>query len=69
MRLHCERNVLDHKRFVLVCTARFWNHQNDREIWASLGKVTSTYCTQKLKDVYGPPDYTNMWHKNPSRFV
>ena len=38
MRCHCERNVVESirkgwssSRWVFVCTARFWNHQNDKK--------------------------------------
>ena len=46
MRLHCERNVVESIRkgwsssmYIWVCTARLWNHQNDKKFGPVLVKL------------------------------
>ena len=57
MRLHCERNVEESIRkcwlssiLVLVCTARFWNHQNDKKFGPVLVKLQALYTERCIWD-------------------
>ena len=70
MRLNCQKNDVESTRKgwsssiqVLVCTARFWNHQNDKKFGPVLKKLQALYTERCIWDC------TNMWHKNLSRFL
>ena len=53
-----EVGLVAYKYNILVCTARFWNHQNDKKFGPVSAKVTSAVHRKMLWD------YTNIWHKN-----
>ena len=54
--MHCERKgvesyqqKVDHLAYTARCTARFWNHQNDKKFDPVLVEVTSTAQTRGIK--------------------